>query len=172
MRDDVRRAESLLPTMRELLAAVSLVADCRAHGVDLVLDPDSDLGLRVCDIAHVVRRPWDDERVERLATEIRSLAPELRQVLQPSRVRVALNQATLAEHLGTWLPHALLGPAAKDFEIWRVKQCVRQAVREFTQQVASGAIKTKIRKVRKRPVLHWVDADTLTSLLKEGPRLG
>ena len=153
MRDDVR--DESCPPMRELLDAVSLVVTCRAQGADVVLDPESDGGVCVRG-AHLV---------ERLMPDIRSLGPALRQVLQPSTVALKLNPSTLAEHFNGQLPDS------RNYEVWKIERCVGIAVFEFMQQIASGKIRTRIRRVRNRPVTDWIDMDTLAVLLQEGPRL-
>src|SRR5262249_5300416 len=153
MRNDVRD-RTCLP-MRELLDAISLVAACRSQGADVVLDPDSDGGFAVRG-AHLVQH---------LVPDIRSLGPAIRQLLQPSTVPIKLNPSTLAEHLNAQVANAC------NYETWKIERCVVAAVFEFMQQIASGNIRTRIRRVRNRPVSDWIDMETLARLLKEGPRL-
>jgi len=153
MRDDVRD-ENCVP-MRELLDAVSLVVACRGTGADVVLDPESDgeLCVRGADL------------VEHLMPDIRSLGPAIRQVLQPSVVPIKLNPNTLAEHFNGQAPNP------HNYEVWKIERCVITAVFEFMQQIASGRIRTRIRRVRNRPITDWIDMETLARLLQEGPRL-
>ncbi len=153
MRNDVRD-ESRLP-MRALLDALSLVVACRGNGADVVLAPDFDEGLSVRG-AHLVGH---------LMPDIRSLRPAIRQVLQPSTVPIKLNPNTLAEYFNGQVPNP------HNYEVWKIERCVTTAVFEFMQEIASGKIRTRIRRVRNRPVTDWIDIDTLARLLQEGPRL-
>ena len=103
--------------------------------------------------------------VEHLMPDIRSLGPALLQVLQPSTVPMKLNPNTLAEHLNGEFAHS------RNYEALKIGRCVRMAVFEFMQQIVSGKIRARLRRVRNRPVTDWIDIDTLARLLQEGPRL-
>ena len=147
-RDDAGR----IP-ISERKQAIHLAYQCASKGAALYRDPDGDsLCLHGANL------------VQAILPEIHRLKSALLEVLQESTIPTTLNPDTVAEHFGT--------PNPDPYQIRKVESCVRTAVGEFLDQIANGFMKHRIRQVRNRPVTDWIDMDTLTRLLQEGPRIG